>query len=146
VACLIKIGVNVKWLCLVLYQLKRKKVSGILSSPTMLLLPVPQTRKEVFRMKRITINALVDIGCLITFIPTLVSGLVLYFVLPSGGGQGSGRLLFLGIARNQWVTMHNNSSLVFAVLLIIHLILHWMFFRNIKKCLMPKGKQECETM
>jgi hypothetical protein len=112
----------------------------------MLLPIVPQTRKEVFRMKRITINALVDIGCLITFIPSLVSGLVLYFVLPSGGGQGSGRVLFLGIARNQWVTMHNNSSLVFAALLIIHLILHWMFFRNIKKCLMPKGKQECETI
>ena len=33
-------------------------------------------------MKRITVNALVDIGCLITFIPSLVSGLVLYLVLP----------------------------------------------------------------
>jgi hypothetical protein len=112
----------------------------------MLFPAVSQTCLEVFDLKRITINALVDIGCLITFIPSLVSGLVLYFILPSGGGQGSGRLLFLGIARNQWVTMHNNSSLVFAALLIIHLILHWMFFRNIKKCLMPKGKQECETM
>lgn len=103
-------------------------------------------RIEVFALKRITINALVDIGCLITFIPSLVSGLVLYFILPSGGGQGSGRLLFLGIARNQWVTMHNNSSLVFAVLLVVHLILHWMFFRNIRKCFVSKGKAECETM
>ena len=47
------------------------------------------THEESY-MKRITINALVDIGCLITFIPSLVSGLVLYLVLPSGGGQGSG--------------------------------------------------------
>ncbi len=39
-------------------------------------------------MKRITINALIDIGCLITFIPSLVSGLVLYLVLPEGGGRG----------------------------------------------------------
>jgi hypothetical protein len=30
-------------------------------------------------MKRITMNALVDIGCLIMFIPSLVSGLILYF-------------------------------------------------------------------
>ena len=97
-------------------------------------------------MKRITINALVDIGCLITFIPSLVSGLVLYFALPSGGGPGSGWTTFLGIARNQWVTMHNNSSLVFAALLIIHMLLHWMFFRNIRKCFNPKGKQECETI
>ncbi|MDD1699291.1 MAG: DUF4405 domain-containing protein [Methanoregula sp.] len=96
-------------------------------------------------MKRITINALVDIGCLITFIPSLVSGLVLYFVLPSGDGRGSGWTEYLGIARNQWVTMHDNSSLVFAALLIIHLLLHWKFFRNIKKALNPKGKQESDT-
>ncbi len=95
-------------------------------------------------MKRITINALVDIGCLITFIPSLVSGLVLYFVLPSVGGPGSGWTTYLGIARKQWVTMHNNSSLIFAALLIFHLILHWMFFRNIRKCLNPNGKQECK--
>lgn len=94
-------------------------------------------------MKRITINALVDIGCLITFIPSLISGLVLYFVLPSGGGRGSGWSTYFGITRTQWVNMHNNTSLIFAALLIIHLILHWMFFRNIKKCLISKGNQEC---
>ena len=82
-------------------------------------------------MKRITINALVDIGCLITFIPSLISGLVLYLVLPEGGGRGSGWATYLGIARNQWVTMHNYSSLVFAALLIMHLLLHWKFFRHI---------------
>jgi len=37
-------------------------------------------------MKRVTINALVDIGCLITFIPSLISGLVLYLFLPSASG------------------------------------------------------------
>jgi hypothetical protein len=41
-------------------------------------------------MKRITINALVDIGYLNTFIPSLISGLVLYLVFPEGGGWGSG--------------------------------------------------------
>ena len=96
-------------------------------------------------MKRITINALVDIGCLITFIPSLISGLVLYFVLPSGGGPGSGWTTYLSIARNQWVTMHNNSSLLFAALLIIHLVLHWMYFRNIRMCFISKGKEECES-
>jgi hypothetical protein len=96
-------------------------------------------------MKRITINALVDIGCLITFIPSIVSGLVLYLVLPEGGGRGSGWTTYLGITRNQWVTMHNNTSLVFAALLIIHLLLHWKFFRTINKCLKPAGKEQCET-
>ena len=46
-------------------------------------------------MRRITINALVDIGCLITFIPSLISGLVLFFFLPSGGGRGEAGLRIL---------------------------------------------------
>lgn len=96
-------------------------------------------------MKHITINALVDIGCLITLIPSLVSGLVLYLVLPEGGGRGSGWAAYLGITRNQWVTMHNNTSLIFAALLIIHLLLHWKFFRNINKCLNPSGKGQCDS-
>lgn len=91
-------------------------------------------------MKRVTINALIDIGCLIIFIPSLISGLVLYLVLPEGGGRGSGWATFLGIARNQWVNMHNYTSLVFAALLILHLLLHWKFFRNISKNLKPEGK------
>jgi hypothetical protein len=92
-------------------------------------------------MRRITINALVDIGCLITFIPSLVSGLVLFLVFPEGGGRGSGWILFLGIAKNQWLNMHNYTSLVFAALLIIHLILHWMFFKNIGRNLKRGGKE-----
>jgi hypothetical protein len=52
---------------------------------------------------------------------------------------------YLGIAKNQWTTMHNNTSLIFAALLIIHLLLHWKFFRHISKALNPKGKEECET-
>ena len=49
-------------------------------------------------MRKITINALVDIGCLVTFIPSLISGLVLYLVLPSGGGRGERFWSYLGIA------------------------------------------------
>jgi hypothetical protein len=97
-------------------------------------------------MKRITMNALVDIGCLITFIPSLVTGLVLYLVLPEGSGRGTGvAASYLGLARTQWVTMHNYTSLVFAALLIIHLILHWMYFRNIRKCLFAGEKRSCDT-
>ena len=93
-------------------------------------------------MRRITINALIDIGCLITFIPSLVSGLVLFFVMPSGGGRGSGQLVYLGLVRDQWLNMHNYWSLAFSALLIIHLLLHWMYFRNIRKCLAPGSKTE----
>ncbi len=95
-------------------------------------------------MRRITVNALIDIGCLITFIPSFVSGVVLFFFLPSGGGRGAGHAVWLGLFRDQWLTMHNYWSLAFSALIIIHLILHWMYFRNIRKCLSP-GKKEAET-
>jgi hypothetical protein len=98
-------------------------------------------------MKRVTINALIDIGCLITFIPSLISGLVLFLFLPSGGGRGGSLATYLGIARDQWLNMHNYSSLAFAALLILHLLLHWKFFRNIKKSFKADGKEpdDCST-
>jgi len=91
-------------------------------------------------MKRITVNALADIGCLVTFIPSLISGLVLFLFLPSGGGKGGSFATYLGIARDQWLTMHNYWSLAFTAFLIIHLLLHWMYFWNIRKCLVPVTK------
>ena len=92
-------------------------------------------------MKRITINALVDIACLITFVPSLITGLVLYLVLPEGSGKTAG---YLGIARTQWITMHNYTSLVFAALLIFHLLLHVKFFRNIRSSFSTGDKKACE--
>jgi hypothetical protein len=43
--------------------------------------------------------------------------------------------------------MHNYTSLVFAALLIIHLVLHWKFFRNIGRNLKTEGKEpdDCST-
>jgi hypothetical protein len=93
-------------------------------------------------MKRITLNAWIDIGCLITFIPSLITGLVLYLIIPEGSGRGAG---FLGILRTQWVSLHNYSSLAFAVLLIIHLLLHGKFFKNIGNCFSAGDKKSCDT-
>ncbi|OPY38751.1 MAG: hypothetical protein A4E35_00537 [Methanoregula sp. PtaU1.Bin051] len=94
-------------------------------------------------MKRITVNALVDIGCLITFIPTLVTGLILYFYLPEGGFR-SGWVTYLGMTRNQWLTIHDYVSFMFAALLIVHLLLHWKFFRNIGWYLKPGENRESD--
>lgn len=84
-------------------------------------------------MKRVTINALVDIGCLGTFIPSLFTGFVLYFYLPSGGGRGGSWVTWMGITRHDWVLYHDIASFAFAILLVVHLLLHWRFFRVISK-------------
>lgn len=53
----------------------------------------------------------------------------------------------MGIARDQWLDMHNYWSLAFAALLILHLLLHGMYFRNIRKCLKQGSKEtdDCLT-
>ncbi|MFH0968388.1 MAG: DUF4405 domain-containing protein [Methanobacteriota archaeon] len=90
-------------------------------------------------MKRYTFNAIVDLAALIFFIPSLITGMVLYLVLPSGGG-GGGHRTFLDISRDQWLTVHNHASLIFAGLIIIHLVLHWKYFRNINRPLGSRKK------
>jgi hypothetical protein len=93
-------------------------------------------------MKRVTLNAIVDIGALITFIPSLITGLILYLVLPEGSGKSAS---YLGIIRTQWINMHNYTSLAFAALLIIHLLLHLKFFRNIGYSLAPGKNTSRDT-
>jgi hypothetical protein len=43
--------------------------------------------------------------------------------------------------------MHDYTSLVFAALLIVHLFLHWMFFRNLRKNFKADAKEpeDCPT-
>ncbi|PKL60641.1 MAG: hypothetical protein CVV33_01630 [Methanomicrobiales archaeon HGW-Methanomicrobiales-4] len=92
-------------------------------------------------MKRYTVNAMIDLAALILFFPSLITGIVLYVFLPSGGG-GGGHRTFLDISRDQWLTVHNHSSLIFAALVIIHLVLHWKYFRNINRPLVSE-KNRC---
>lgn len=95
-------------------------------------------------MKRITLNALVDIGCLITFIPSVLTGLILYFFLPSGGGRGGSWITWMGITRHDWVLYHDIASFAFAGLLIVHLLLHAKFFLHIRQALHPEnGRESC---
>jgi hypothetical protein len=95
-------------------------------------------------MKRVTINALVDIGCIVAFIPSLITGFILYFYLPSGGGRGGSWVTWMGIPRSAWVLYHDIASFAFAGLLIVHLLLHWRFFRNIGKAFGGKPAEPCD--
>jgi len=80
-------------------------------------------------MKRISLNTLIDLGSLITFVPTLVTGLVLYLYLPSGTGRGGAS--WMGISRHDWVLYHDIAGFAFAALIVVHLLLHWSLFRTL---------------
>jgi len=82
-------------------------------------------------MNRSTLNALVDLVALITFIPSLVSGIVLR-VLPEGGYRGglnpAALEPFLGLTRTAWKDLHFWSSLFLAACILAHLLLHLRYF------------------
>ena len=46
----------------------------------------------------------------------------------------------MNIPRTQLLNLPNSTSLIFAPLIIKHLVLHWMYFRNIRKCFITKQK------
>jgi hypothetical protein len=101
-------------------------------------------------MRLVTINATVDLLALIAFIPTFISGAVLLWILPSGsggffgrGGLASGANIFLGLHQQTWVNIHDLTSMIFTILLVVHLFLHWRYFRNIDRYFKAKNKDKC---
>lgn len=98
--------------------------------------------------RRSTLNAIIDILQLATFIPTLATGLVLYVVFPDGGYQGGQNASYigqyLGLTRHEWLVFHDIASFAFASLVILHLVLHWRYYRPryIRRCLARRPENE----
>ena len=89
-------------------------------------------------MKKAKLNAFVDIFSFFAFLFSLFSGFILWQVLPGEGFKG-GRVLteqfFLGLAHQEWKNIHNVSGLIFTILILCHLILHWDWIKNLPKML-----------
>jgi hypothetical protein len=84
------------------------------------------------------INTVVNIANFFAALVSLVSGIVIWKILPSGQGFRGGRgeldaNLFWGFARHDWVNLHTISSLIFVGLVIVHLALHWYWIKNLPK-------------
>jgi hypothetical protein len=54
-----------------------------------------------------------------------VSGFVLWFALPSGGGRRGIDLTYLGLTRHTWIDIHDWIAIALTVVVVIHLIIHW---------------------
>jgi len=77
-------------------------------------------------MNKNKLNYTIDFLLSVSFIVLAVSGLAIFFFLPSGVRQG-GFQEFFGIEKNVWTDVHNWSGIIFILLILLHFILHWQW-------------------
>ena len=105
-------------------------------------------------MKRVTLNFIVDFVAFLTFLGIAVTGFIIKYVLPPGsGGHGRGfrggreagehiRELW-SMGRHDWGEVHFILSVIFIVLILVHVILHWTWIKcYIKSLFAPSWKPE----
>ena len=68
-----------------------------------------------------------------------MSGFVLWFALPHGGGWRGGRFVggvestFWSLSRHTWLDIHDWVAVIIVAVVIIHLVLHWRWIIYITK-------------
>ena len=93
---------------------------------------------------RAKINYWIDVIIAVSFIISLVSGLVLYLG-PSGGYQGGrnpayGREILL-LSHHEWSELHTWSSIAMAAGAFLHLVWHWKWLVRMTKILITKRRK-----
>lgn len=80
----------------------------------------------------------VDLAMGLTLSFSMLSGLVLWLVLPKG--RGSSLALFLGLTKHAWESLHNYVSLLFGLVILLHLALNAKLFSSMVKRIVNRGK------
>ncbi len=96
-------------------------------------------------MKRVTLNFIIDLVSFICLLGLAFTGFIIKFTLPPGTGgrgqqlhEGLGRehiKTFGSMTRHEWGDIHFYLAVVFAVLIVVHIILHWGWIKNYFKSL-----------
>ena len=85
-------------------------------------------------------NYIVDVLLFFAFLVTAITGIVIFFVLPSQV-RGGGFYEFMGMTKLIWKDIHNYAGLVMTGLVLVHLVLHWNWIKAMtKKVFTRKGK------
>ena len=86
------------------------------------------------------------IGMGLSGIAEAVSGFVLWFGFPTGGGGsglggggGVGNLTFWELSKHTWLDIHDWVAVVLVVLVTLHVFLHWRWIARMARSLF-KGK------
>ena len=89
-------------------------------------------------MRKATKNYIVFVTLFILGLVEAVSGFILWFALPRGGGYG-GRFgvgaesTFWSLSRHTWLDIHDWAAVIIVAVVIIHLVLHWKWIIYLTK-------------
>lgn len=94
-------------------------------------------------MRRSSLNFIIDSISFMNILCLAFTGLIMKYVLPPGTG-GLGRRLHEGagrehikelwsMSRHEWGDIHFCLAILFIVLMIVHIILHWSWIKNYAK-------------
>ena len=103
-------------------------------------------------MKRTTFNFIVDAVALVDLLCLTATGSILKFILPpgSGGGQGHGyrggrgaaeAKSLLHLYRHDWGDIHFILALIFIVLILVHLFLHWKWITSTTRSILCPSRR-----
>jgi hypothetical protein len=109
-------------------------------------------------MRRTTLNFVVDLIAFVNLLLLATTGTILRWVLPPGsggggggrgygfrGGPGSGQIQqLLGLGRHDWGDVHFVLALLFLLLILVHLVLHWTWIKTCARSLLfPVRRISC---
>ena len=107
-------------------------------------------------MRRTTLNFTLDLLAFIGLLLLAATGAILRWVLPpgSGGGHGPGQGAgfrggrgpvevkeLLGLGRHDWGGVHFVLALLFLVLMLVHLSLHWTWIKTCGRSILSPSRQ-----
>ena len=112
-------------------------------------------------MKRNLLNFIIDTTAFIVLLGLTATGLIMQYVLPPGTGGGCGDGYgsgfrggrgpecakdLLSMTRHQWGDVHYILAVIFIVLILVHIILHFSWikncFKSLFRCEQKNGEQE----
>lgn len=71
------------------------------------------------------INFWLAIAMSVNGIGLVLTGMILRWAVPGGPGRGVGDGTFLFRERHDWRDLHFHLALLFVVLIVTHIVLHW---------------------
>lgn len=102
-------------------------------------------------MKRSSLNFIVDLVSFVGLLGLAFTGFIMKYILPPGtggcgwllyGGRGRGQIKDLwSMTRHEWGSIHFYLALVFIILMVVHIILHWSWIKNYVKSLLGVSRE-----